>query len=366
MKSGKKGCLLVVLVLAALLLGGGVWLHSRGIGALWTLWRMTEQWAQSKTGDFQVSLEAGELYAEAEGWWTDAADDRVYCLEFQDIPVYIQEETLVLDNGRSYSLPDLPITDEMIRELALGLLLEGEITAQNHAWHVSLPRQGFSITAAAADDRLTRLELRMTAAFSDLNVPLTLVLIPQQAQSHTVPAEILPALDRDDAVSILEPLEPLRPAIAALGERETIAGNLSIALDCGVLTVDDTLQAQYTPSDGTLLLSRGGIQVPVELPELRGSLSGAALPMLLLRNGTFSETADGWQCVVDVEPDVTKALCCALIPELAELDFEFARMEARILIRDGVFRSVTLGGNGEIPFLMTSIPIGLTITWDFA
>lgn len=366
MKSKKTGCLIPVLLAAALLIAGGAWLHSRGLGQLYTVWRMTEQWAQSERADFQATLNTGDLQIAADGWWTESSDGRVYGLVFQDVPVYIREDTLVLDNGRAYSLPALPITGETVRDFALGVLLEGEITVQDNAWHLYLPQQGLTVTAIGSDDRLLRLEVRGTLDLDGAAVPLTLCLTPAEAQSHTVPAGILQTLSAGGATPILEPLEPLMPAVTALTEHASIAGDLTVALDCGVLTVDETLQAEYTVADGTLHLRRGGIHVPVELPALDEFLSPAVLPMLLLRNGEFSERADGWLCTVDVEPELTRELCCALIPELAELDFAFTRMEAEILVHDGVFQSVTLGGSGEIPFLMTTIPISLTMTWDFA
>ncbi len=361
MKSKQRGCLLPVLVLAAALVAGVLWLNARGFGPLLSAWQSVSHWAQTENADYRISVRSGDLNLSANGWWAGDPDGRVYALTVEQMPLFIQGKTLVLDNGRCYGLPELPDFGASVPELLLGVLLNGQISTQNETTRLTLPEQNLAVTVSADQGQMTSLEVETLLAVDKDRIPLTLRIQCLPAQSHSLSGETRQALAAEHPTPLLEPLEPLLPAIRELAERETLSGDLNITVDCGVLSIDETLEMQYTTTDGTLHLRRGGIHVPVELPELELLLSPAALPMVLLRNGEFVRTDGGCQWNIDVEPALTASLFTALIPELESLDLDFARIQAQIVVTDGSFRTVTLSGSGEIPFLLTTIPLTVTL-----
>lgn len=365
MRSRNKGLLVALGILAAVLIAGCGWLHARGFGTLLGIFRLTRDWAAAEQADFQVAVHTEDFSLTGDGWWMQQDDGPVVGLQTEEIGVYVRGGTLVLDNGRAYALPPLPVTAEDVRELALAALLEGEITTQNSTRYLSLPEQGLSLTVTAREDRLDRLEVQLAPEMDGKPVPVTLVLTAKEAQPHAVPAGILAALSESDPPALTEVLEPLLPAAAELARKDTLAGDLTVTVDCGILTVDETFRAEYDPTAGRLLLETGYASIPVTLPRTEVPLSPAVLPVLLLRNGDMIRTAEGAQWRIALEPELTKALCVALIPEMAELDLEFSAMEARILVAGGAFSAASLHAGGEIPFLMTKIPISLTVDWIF-
>lgn len=365
MKAKKNGCFFPLVLLAAVLIAAGGWLYARGFGGLLTVWRLTRDWAAAEQADFQLTVQSEEFSLTAEGWWDTEPEGRVLYLQVRGFPVYAQNGILATDSGRSYALPEIPITEQNLRELALAALLEGEITKQDSTWHLSLPQEGISLTVWSADDRLSGLQVTCAPVISGKATPLTLSLTAAEPQTHSIPEKIRTALAASDPPALTEVLEPLISAAADLSARQTLEGALTVAVDCGILTVDETFRAVYDPAKGTLLLKTEYAEIPVTLPQTETPLSPAVLPMLLLRSGAMTETDEG--CVWDIalEPELTKELCTALIPELADLDLSFSAMEAQILVRGGAFASASLTAGGEIPFLMTEIPISLTIEWLF-
>lgn len=361
MKSKHKGCLLPVLLLVLVLLAGMLWLNSRGFGPLVSAWQSFSRWAGADAADYRVSIQSGDLTISADGWWTDDPDGRIYALTAEQLPLFIQGQTLALDNGRCYALPALPDWEAAAPELLLALLTSGQITTQNETTRLHLPEQNLAVTVTADQGQMSSLELEAAVTRDGTSVPLALRIQTLPTQSHSLSAQIRQALAAEDPTPLLEPLEPLLPAIQALSERETVSGDLNVTVDCGVLTIDETLEMEFASANGTVHLRRGGLHVPLELPELEMLLSPAALPLVLLRNGTFTRTGDVCQWRIDVEPALTESLFTALIPELAQWDLDFARMEAQLLVADGSFQTVTISGSGEIPFLVTTIPITVTM-----
>ena len=82
---------------------------------------------------------------------------------------------------------------------------------------------------------------------------------------------------------------------------------------------------------------------------------GAAL--LLLRNGDFLISGRDAEIKVTLPPETTGQLCAALVPELGNLGMTFGESKAVVSIQDGSLSAVTLAASGEVPFLVTTIPL---------
>ena len=85
--------------------------------------------------------------------------------------------------------------------------------------------------------------------------------------------------------------------------------------------------------------------------------TGAALALLLLRSGSFTLNGSSADIQIDLPPEATEALCTALIPRLADLGITLGNSQALLRIQNSRLCSVTLTADGEVPFLLTTIPI---------
>ena len=56
-------------------------------------------------------------------------------------------------------------------------------------------------------------------------------------------------------------------------------------------------------------------------------------------------------------PETTGQLCTALVPEIGNFSMTFGESKAIVSIQDGALSTVTLTAAGEVPFLVTTIPL---------
>lgn len=348
-------------ILAAALVAAGGFLYTRGFHHGLKIWRMTDQWFSQPEMDFQIAMEAEELSLSADGFWTGSHETRVYGLDLGGAVVYCQGETLALDNGRAYALPRWEIDAAQVRQLLLGALLAGEITVQDDSYHLSVEKAGISATLIANGDSLSVLSVQAPLTWDGQTIPLSIQLQTTQIQNHTIPTPVQTALAEPASTALLEPLEPLLPAVAHLTESEMLTGTLAFSVECGVLSLDEELDLTYQKSDGILNLQRGAIHIPLNLADFNLDLPPAAIPLLLLRDGTFAVTDTEARYNLHLQPETAQALFCALIPEIGELDLTFLDCAAELLIQDKTLDTIILTGSGDVPFLITTIPISVTV-----
>lgn len=362
MRKMGKWILGIIAAVLVILGAAGIWGCTRGLHHGLKIWNVTRQWLSAESSDQQLTITSEDLTLSAESFWMSSDGDRVYGLQMGGTQIFLRDWTLFLDNGRAYSLEEWTFTDEDLRQLMMAALLKGEFTAQGDSYNLRLEDANLNLTVVASGGALTELSVTTSAELEGQSIPLQIRIQPAQTQTHAIPEPVRQAMADPQPVPIMDPLEPLLPAVAELMTREAITGELTLKVECSILTWDETLSVELSKTDGRLYLSRGGFTVPVDIPSVEVSLSPAVLPLLLLRNGEFSKTADAAQYTVNLEPETARELCCALIPEVGQFDFQFSQCSAELLVREGKLESVSLCGGGEVPFLVTTIPI--TVTMD--
>ena len=156
-------------------------------------------------------------------------------------------------------------------------------------------------------------------------------------------------------MALTEPLEVLLPALEQLIPLE---GELSLGVECGILELSETVTLRMEEEKAEL--ERKGVTVTLDLPLSPAELEPLPSALLLLRNGDFILDGQNATIQITLPPDTSGALCAALVPQIEGLGMTFAESQAELTITDGRFRSVKLNAGGEVPFLVTTIPLSFS------
>ena len=146
--------------------------------------------------------------------------------------------------------------------------------------------------------------------------------------------------------------------LPALEQLIPLEGELSLGVECGILELSETVLLRMDESKAEL--ERKGVTVTLDLPVSPAELEPLPAALLLLRNGDFILDGQNASIRITLPPETAGALCAALVPQIEGLDMTFAESQAELTITDGRFRTVTLNAGGEVPFLVTTIPLSFS------
>jgi hypothetical protein len=153
-------------------------------------------------------------------------------------------------------------------------------------------------------------------------------------------------------MDIREPLELLIPALEGLLPLE---GDLTLGVESGILKLEETVKLRLSSEKAEL--ERKGVIVTLDLPVEPATLEPMGAALLLLRNGDFLISGRDAEIKVTLPPETTGQLCAALVPEIGNLGITFGESKAVVSIREGKMSQITLNAAGEVPFLVTTIPL---------
>ena len=97
--------------------------------------------------------------------------------------------------------------------------------------------------------------------------------------------------------------------------------------------------------------------ITLDLPVEPATLEPMGAALLLLRNGDFLISGRDAEIKVTLPPETTGQLCAALVPEIGNLGMTFGESKAVVSIQGGAISAVRLIASGEVPFLVTTIPL---------
>ena len=363
----KKG-LIVFLVLALILGGLFFWKgghHAIALADTLEEWLDADEASQSVTilvqsPGFEADGETGriepkvdQLTLTAESFWTEYADDRVFGLEAQGMTAYLRGDILYMDTGRAYRLPDLSSLRKSARELALGLLLHGRVTKTEGIYHISMNTDELELNADLTADRMLRAVSISVVTAEQTAVHLSVT--PKEPTPHAIPQPVLDAMVRAKMEPPTPLTEPLKVLIPAMENLLPLTGDLTLGLKCGILNLSETVA--FRMDRETAELERKGVAVTIPLPEKPGDLQPLPAALLLLRNGTFRQNGDEAEVEIILPGEATAALCAALVPQAEALGMTFGESRALLTIRQEKLKSASLTAEGEVPFLVTTIPV---------
>ncbi len=343
------GMLLVLLAIPV-----GLFFYKGGHHALALAPKLAD-WAAQEQGELECALTVGEWALEEQVFWQPQGEARLYGLAERG--VYVREGVLFLDNGRAYTLPKLQGTDDL-RRLAWGILAYGRVTKEGEVYRLQAEADGWAVHAAfVATDRALSIEC-------DLKLPqftgkLSVSQLPDQ--EHPVPEAVLDAIvlaQMEPPVSLEEPLNAIFPALKQLS---VIRANVRLGVECGLLNLSEA--AELTVENGTAVLTREGVEYRLALPQDWQELSPIAAGLAVLKHGEFRQEGERALFRLALPPEEAAALCQELVPPLAELGLTFDTAYAELCVTAGRLDTVTLTAGGQVPFLITQIPI--TFTGEF-
>lgn len=359
---------LLTAFLVLILLAGGLFLWKGGHHAVF-LADVIEEWLDTDDADQSVTLQiqrpgftaedgtltpqVEQLSLSADTFWTEYSDRPLFGLTAQGVTAYTDGKILYLDTGKSYSLPELSGLRNTAREIAFGLLLHGRVTKDGDTYRVTMDTDKLELHADLTADRTIR-AATVTAVLPD-ETAVSLSMQTKETQPHSIPQPVLDAMVRsrmEQPMPITEPLEHLLPALETLLPLE---GSLTLGVECGILNLSETAVLRMDREKAEL--ERRDTTVPLALPADFSRINPAALALLLLRNGSYSRSDQAAEFDLSLPADTTNSLCSTLVPQLTELGITFAESRATVTITDGTISSVLLTADGEVPFLITTIPV---------
>ena len=359
---------LLIAILVLLLLFAALFIWKGGHHAI-VLSNALEEWLDADDADQSVTLQlqrpdftaedgtllprVEQLSLSADTFWTEYHDRSLFGLTTQGVAAYTDGTILYLDTGRAYSLPELSGLRKSARKLALGLLLHGRITKNGDKYRIDMDTEELELHAVLDADRTIR-AATVTAVLPD-ETALTLSMKSNPPAPHTIPQPVLDAIVQskiEKPMPITKPLELLLPALQNL---LPLRGELTLGVECGILNLAETAVLHM---DGeTAELERSDVTVTLPLPDTISHADPAALALLLLRSADLTHDGGMAQFDVILSAEATNTLCSSLVPRLAELGISFTESRVTMAITKNRISSVLLTADGEVPFLITTIPV---------
>jgi hypothetical protein len=359
----------LIVILALILTLSGLFFWKGGHHAIF-LSEIMEEWLDEDTADQSLTLmlmkpditvdDRGQakpvvrqMSLNADTFWTEYADRTLFGLSAQGMTAWTDGKNLYMDTGKAYALPELTQFRKDLRELAVGMLLHGRVTKQNDTYSLTMKTEELELDVdIIADNRVQAVNL--TAVLPD-DTAVQLSITAKDPVSHPVPQPVADAMvhaKMEPPTDIREPLELLIPALEELLPLE---GDLTLGVESGILKLEETVKLRLSSERAEL--ERKGVIVSLGFPVEPAALEPLGAALLLLRNGDFLISGRDTEIKVTLPPETTGQLCAALVPELGNLGMTFGESKAVVSIQDGVLSTVTLTAAGEVPFLVTTIPL---------
>ena len=359
----------LIVILALILILGGLFFWKGGHHAI-VLSEIVEEWLDEDTADQcltlmlmkpditvddrrQVKPMVRQMSLDADTFWTEYADRTLFGLTAEGMTAWTDGKNLYMDTGKAYALPELSQVRDDLRKLAVGMLLRGRVTKQNDTYSLTMKTEELELYVdIIADTRVQAVNL--TAVLPD-DTAVQLSITAKDPVSHPVPQPVADAMvhaKMEPPMDIREPLELLIPALEGLLPLE---GDLTLGVESGILKLEETVKLRL--SSEMAELERKGVIVTLDLPMEPATLEPMGAALLLLRNGDFLIRGSDAEIAVTLTPEATGQLCAALVPELGNLGMTFGESKAVLSIRAGKLSEMSLIAGGEVPFLVTTIPL---------
>lgn len=301
----------------------------------------------------QVQPHVAQYRFDCETFLTEYADKTILGLTAAGASAYTDGRILFMDTGKAYTLPELSGLRQYARKMAVGLLLKGRVTKHGDIYAVSMEHDGWKLHADFTADSALRAVTANVVLPGDTAVTVSVTTTPPSP--HPIPQPVLDAMVRAKMEPPLPLTEPLQMLLPALENLLPLEGELTLRVECGILNLSETAVLHM---DGkTVRLERNGVRSELELPGSISKPDPAALSLLILRNGTFIRDGNTGRFEISLPGDTANALCTALVPQLSDLGIRFGESRAVLTIEDAAIRSVTMTAGGEVPFLITTIPV---------
>lgn len=363
---------LLIVFLALILILGGLFIWKGGHHAI-VLAEELEDWLDEDAGDQSLTLQLSiptfvadeeiepvvrQMSLSTDTFWTEHNDRTVYGLSASGYSVYLIGNTLYMDNGTAYGMPELWTYKTQVREFLTGLLLYGRVSKTERGYRVEMEHEELTFSATVALDRgVSSVTMNIGCTIDGQPMHVLAVLTPTLTQAHPLPQPVLDAVVRsamEPPMSITEPLEVLLPVMETL---LPLNADVTLGVECGILSLSETVGLAI---DEVVTLTRNGASTQLSLPDGLTNIDPMTVGLALLRNGAFSQNGYAAEFRLSLPAEATAELVSQLVPQVGSLGLTFTDSEAIVTIRDGKLTDASIEANGEIPFLVTTIPLSFS------
>lgn len=364
--------------------------------------------AQELSMDLTACLSLGE-----NSWEVQAQLDRmtsggktVTVLSQNGKSLYYADGLLYLESGRVYRLNEPTGESLPTWKGILWLLRYGKVESTGSGHTVSLQGEqaqvilsgllpgveaavpevdSLSVALVTNDSRLACIRFQGSGWLGeDRKTPLSLEVsgnMGKVAGRVTIPEDVEKAIasgDSSRAEPLTENLIRLFSALWDLGNRQSLAGKLTLSADCGPLALDKTLDLFCWQTEGKRVysLQENGMGLyycdgilcdgsghKLSLKESTGG-SALQLPELLLgicmeMTGDCTQKEDSWVYRFTLDEEAMRALAYAIAPEVEKLPVFLSAGTLEVILNQEQLESLALRINGTFSLLLTQVDVAI-------
>lgn len=320
-----------------------------------------------------VSVQFGEAFqADGEFYWCPVSEKRGCAVFAQGMELYFLDGKVYFGNGRGYDLESLgeklPDLDKFDLKTLYLAGFQSEKLDGGTQYRLELTEKALSklesrypgILALAGTELTMVEENGGITACSVTHPKLTIHASLNPDSQKSIPTEVLMTMTGENLRDI-QTLCPLFHACMELAEKEVFGGDMSLHVDCGPLPIQDTAKIYGTRD--AIYFTRGGSTVQMSLSGLDHNQDlFLGLGWALCKDGELTENPDGAQIyTLTTDGDILQNLFEEMLPELSGLDITIRQGLMRVTIQDQRISAMSLACSGEMPFLIITIPMELSM-----
>ena len=311
--------------------------------------------------------------------WDDMEQQRYFTVDIGTEQLYLHNRNLFFSNGTGYDLAGLldalNMPEELFRYLPFLISPERGFDGGYDTWEFQLPEEPGWFIEKMLPEALHYWEQVQPLRFilyeeagwlryilicdEDLynhdSIYLYLELLNEEPKP--IPTELLMQMGTKPLPDI-RTLEPLLRAGQELNKPGTTLADMSIRVDCGPLPIQDTGKIRF--SEEGLYFARGNNWTELTPESVKREELLLGLGWMLIRDGVWEpDGTDSGVFALTIPSEDLKGGLLSLIPELEGLDFTLEDGTFTVIIEDHQVTGMELISNGQMPFLITTIPLSI-------
>lgn len=335
-------------------------------------------------------------------------------MEQMDVPIYIAENLLFLENGHAFKLTEemeLPeqdyknlflqiaavyevfdftcvktdletayavkVTGEQVQELletfgpmeAVLSADAGNETTGNGA--ISTQEaidfsmiETLNLEMTARNDRLYEIKMTGNAVLDGSEVAVEIVLSQFQileAGAYEIPESVQQAVatvDESTLFNLTEDLYRLFLAFDKLTKQESVDGTVTLSANCGIINFKNTYNLSEFQTDSEVVSDAEKLQGIENLPEMIGFLC-------MESEIRSEETTQGHAYTLRLDETSMQKISEMVVPELVDYVIDFSEGNVEILLAEESILSISISIDGSIRVLFSDIPAEVGVEFRF-
>lgn len=348
----------ITIVMVALLIPVGIWFgqRCRVISLLKNVARQPQMVAS-------LQVHTSQWESEFRLSWDTLGDERYYTLDTGAESLYFHEDDICFESGTGYDLSGMLADWNLSAWTDWKMLLFLDVKTEDGIWSLSIPdllinqypeyRESLDSLNVTLHEKDGTLE---AATISHEN--MVIEFQRQDQNPKPIPTELLMVLKSGQFPDI-RTMKPLIFACNHLAEADSITAEAVIRVNCGPMSVEETGKFRLD-SDG-LAFGRSDRWITLLPDSVERENLALGLGWMLLRDGQWLQEEGGGQLILPLPPEQVKSGILSIIPELEGLDFRLEDGILTVEIRNGAFDRILVTCAGELPFLITTIPLSIQV-----